>query len=68
MRALATALLIALLAGPAFAISAVEQLDDTALESRARVIFKEAALPGLPEPVDRRIERHAGQGPATSGA
>ncbi len=41
MRALATALLIALLAGPAFAISAVEQLDDPALESRARVIFKE---------------------------
>ena len=41
MRALATALLIALLAGPAFAISAVEQLDDPALESRARAIFKE---------------------------
>ena len=40
MRMLAAAALIALLAGPAFAVSAVEQLDDPALESRARVIFK----------------------------
>ena len=44
MRALAAALLIALLAGPAFAISAVEQLDDPALESRARVIARSSRL------------------------
>ncbi len=41
MRALIAALLFALLAGPAFAVSAVEQLDDPALEARARSIFKE---------------------------
>ena len=41
MRALIAAALIALLSGHAFAISAVEQLDDPALESRTRAIFGE---------------------------
>ena len=38
---LAAALLVVLFSGPVFAVSAVEQLDDPALEARARVIFKE---------------------------
>ena len=41
MRMLAAAALIALFSGHAFAISAVEQRDDAALESRARAIFGE---------------------------
>jgi cytochrome c-type biogenesis protein CcmH len=41
MRVLVAALLLALLTGPALAVSAIEQLDDPALESRARVIFKD---------------------------
>ncbi len=41
MRALALAALIALAAAPALAIIAGEQLDDPALEARARAISKE---------------------------
>ncbi len=41
MRAPIAAALIAFLSGHAFAISAVEQLDDPALESRTRAIFGE---------------------------
>ena len=60
-----------LLAGawaPAHAVEPGEMLKDPALEARARHISPGAALPRLPEPVDRRQQRRARPRPAPARA
>ena len=55
-------------AAPAYAVQPDEMLADPALEARARDDRPGAALPGLPEPVDRRFRRRSRPRPARAGA
>ena len=51
----------------AAAADPADRLADPAQEARARALFRDDALPGLPERVDRRVRRAAGPRPAPDG-